>query len=674
MLSSLACNSGHSSSSSRASTTNPSPPVPNSQGGIYSPIPSTSTSTFIPPPPPPPLPSHRNTHSRQNSRTDDAGYQNPANIARTHSRTPSWIPPPPPPTLGRLTPSSIPHESASGALQLQLSHSGQTHQHHVPQRRGNMHHFSHSIGHSYPSRSNSVDPFVFNMNVPANSVYGTQGGQINYNPQGPQFIHGLYNQTSPTIIIDNFGYSNRPNLSLSSPYTHSASSPISPGTPTNNMLLSRMSPPFERGPFPASSVPPMHVLTTHAHSPSNSAVQSPPPPPRPPKPPELELDLPADAPPIVPQRLQQQQGQQLQLAPSPTFYRPVPNPVGAEQSPTLAGAVGSAQNHVGEDVNASFADSPDKVIGSLSGQAGSTSANVSYRSGQPDHAENTKPEDDDGHDGTRAGTNEPPIEDLDDARSDSGMTMESYDPAAFDFPRRVNDEMPHVLSPTVQSPPEAVMQVDSSNPELEGEAPPTYDQVELEARLSPTSARAVDAGIAAIVSPTARYPAPTFAPSTVPLPPSSPPPAFRPQTPPSPGSSTQPPIGSSSTQQRHHPPASGKRVLVSKQPSPFPALGDSGVNRTRSISDSSSGHGHDGLMMTPRGKFTAQTTKVGADHSSRWPGSSRNPSAIHLHISTNSITVSFTVSLFSQEHATVTPAQVYQCLGRHGQSGFKISN
>ncbi|PVF93761.1 hypothetical protein CPB86DRAFT_789775, partial [Serendipita vermifera] len=79
-----------------------------------------------------------------------------------------------------------------------------------------------------------------------------------------------------------------------------------------------------------------------------------------------------------------------------------------------------------------------------------------------------------------------------DARSDSGMTMESYDPRAFDFPRMVNDNMVHVLSPTIEEEPQemtgstinanarrdanaAVFAMDE-----EQEAPPTYDQAQSE--------------------------------------------------------------------------------------------------------------------------------------------------------------------------------------------------
>jgi len=80
----------------------------------------------------------------------------------------------------------------------------------------------------------------------------------------------------------------------------------------------------------------------------------------------------------------------------------------------------------------------------------------------------------------------------DDVRSDSGMTIESYDPSAFDFPRNVNDAMVHVLSsdsstirqetPTVSShAPHDGREVSEgfgfARMDEDAEAPPTYDQV-----------------------------------------------------------------------------------------------------------------------------------------------------------------------------------------------------
>lgn len=73
----------------------------------------------------------------------------------------------------------------------------------------------------------------------------------------------------------------------------------------------------------------------------------------------------------------------------------------------------------------------------------------------------------------------------DDVRSDGGMTMEAYDPAAFDFPRNVNQAMVQVLSPTVpaideeqpaSTPIAPVHASRGSEPDIEA-PPPTYDQV-----------------------------------------------------------------------------------------------------------------------------------------------------------------------------------------------------
>jgi hypothetical protein len=121
----------------------------------------------------------------------------------------------------------------------------------------------------------------------------------------------------------------------------------------------------------------------------------------------------------------------------------------------------------------------------------------------------------------------------DDVRSDSGMTMESYDPSAFDFPRNVNDAMVHVLSSdssTIRPEETPTVSVSSHNPrdnhevsegfgfarmDEDAEAPPTYDQVTSEISNERVQAQP-----------------PSTAPSTNDAQrPSSPPPAFEHETP-----------------------------------------------------------------------------------------------------------------------------------------------
>lgn len=246
---------------------------------------------------------------------------------------------------------------------------------------------------------------------------------------------------------------------------------------------------------------------------------------------------------------------------------------------------------------------------------------------------------DDGVDGT-TGVHEAQ-EGSEDTRSDSGMTMEDYDPHAFDFPRRVNDEMANVLSPTTQTLPSSIIYGESNSTtinvlspeeessassnsnrlamEVEGEAPPTYDEVEQEAQfihsqtpttpIGPSSRPREDTGI---VSSTAQHPSPE-SPQPSFIPPTSPPPAFRAEIPPSPtttGNTPQPsptrgqfqPQGyqnmSVPTSSHFVPRNPGKRSAAPTRPLP---QDEANASRGRSTSDSSSGNGYDGLMMTSRG-------------------------------------------------------------------------
>ena len=238
--------------------------------------------------------------------------------------------------------------------------------------------------------------------------------------------------------------------------------------------------------------------------------------------------------------------------------------------------------------------------------------------------------------------NDEACQDMDDMRSDSGMTMDNYDPNAFDFPRRVNDEMVHVLNsamhensttttPTAALSPEGV---DSNSQgmtvEVEGELPPTYDEVELEAWLQARSSSTListrpfqpsgGANTSGVVSPTAPRLVPAATPPSHTF---SPPPAFRPKTPktpPTPDGLTATPMQHTSTcraaypsQRQHqptnslkgdlhsHPRSSENRPTTPPRPVPSSAAhDDSDRTRGNSISESSSGHGYDGLMMASR--------------------------------------------------------------------------
>jgi hypothetical protein len=137
------------------------------------------------------------------------------------------------------------------------------------------------------------------------------------------------------------------------------------------------------------------------------------------------------------------------------------------------------------------------------------------------------------------------------------MTMDQYGPGASDFPRRLNDEMVHVLSPatTTLAFPSSILRESGHRCHLrcrlshshhphqqshhrqrhpigrrrhrklerpaldDGEAPPTYDEVELEACLIHSLAPMPP-------PPTASAPAVTGAGAPI-----APPPAFRPETP-----------------------------------------------------------------------------------------------------------------------------------------------
>ena len=343
----------------------------------------------------------------------------PRSTAQTASSVPLVIPPPPPiliPNSNRLStkPTFNPSESA---LRLSLSPPGPLSLHPAPNAISRLsayaddetqttiqtsqgHHLRNSAAlrvstyewMNIESRHQShkhVVPLTNSANAPL-SLFSVSRPLANASP----FPISPRHTTGHTLT---YSVGSEPSHSPHSPHSSSPyPTPTRPstGTASNNMLLAHTTSPFERGPFPASSVPSKHLLQLTPSRPPKPPPTphqlTPPPPPRPPKPPELEADYtpnPTTPSPPLPERLHHWE----QSPPLPTGGgQDVPIImavsarkiyIGTMQSPTppTSGATGTTTGgHETEDVNASFPNGNESGA-KVSGHSSVSQANRSIQ-------------------------------------------------------------------------------------------------------------------------------------------------------------------------------------------------------------------------------------------------------------------------------------------------------